>query len=160
MESTMAKDLYRAEFDRETFRHIAQYGRSIIGVSGCGGEPPFSYTIGNHLKNLPELLIIGSSEAFYLNHLSRLMITRRRSFDDGELIQLLPLSLPLALVRVDDRIVWDEYTVQAGVYFGDNDYAVMQAVRSDKQGRFPDQSGCDPPWSLFPILRVNSEVRA
>jgi hypothetical protein len=32
----------------------------------------------------------------------------------------------------------------------------MQAVLSDKEGRFPDDAGCDKPWSLFPILRLGA----
>lgn len=142
----------RAQFDRKTIEDIDHYGRSVICVHRCFGceGPSFSYTIGNHLKGLPELLVIGSSRAFYLNALSRLMISRGHGFDEGELIQLLELMLPLKLVHVTDLVAWDVYTVQASNFLGHDNYPIMQAVLPDKQGRFPPE--CEPPWSLFPIL--------
>ena len=142
------------EFHLVTAEHIARQGRSIIGVCSCAGDEgfPFSYTIGNYIKGLPELLIIGSGSAPYLNDLSRLMIAAGKPFEDGEMIHLLMLTLPLKMIRAS-AIAQEEYTIQAGQYFGHENYAVMQAVLPDKEGRFPGEEGCQPPYSLFPILR-------
>jgi Domain of unknown function (DUF4262) len=48
-----------SEFHRRTAAHIEREGRSIVGVFAADEDdgPPFSYTIGNHLKGLPELLV-------------------------------------------------------------------------------------------------------
>jgi hypothetical protein len=144
-------------FRRQTADHIAREGRSILGVGGGKyGEPPFSYTIGNHFEGLPELLLIGSARTPYLNDLSQLMIARGEPFRDGEIVALPMLSLPLKLVCVDDIRAWENYTVQAGEHLGHDGYDIMQAVLSDKEGRFPDDPGCDKPWSLFPILRLGA----
>lgn len=152
----MNQEFDYSEFHHGTAEHIRTAGRSIIGVSPCVGDDgvPFSYTIGNHLKGLPELLIIGSGHAPYLNDLSRLMIARGKAFDDGELVKPLILTLPVKMIRAGD-LARDQYTVQAGEYFGHQDYALMQAVLSDREGRFPGDAGCQKPWSQFPILRAD-----
>ena len=43
---------------------------------------------GNHLRGLPELLVIGVSRGEFLNFLSDKMIERGRAFDDGEVVSL------------------------------------------------------------------------
>ena len=92
-------------FHRDTAGIIARYGRTIIGVGGGdAGEPPFSYSIGNHLKGLPELLIIGSCQAPYLNEMSRLMIARGRPFDEGVLVKTLTLLLPSRRRRLSGAV--------------------------------------------------------
>jgi hypothetical protein len=94
-------------FRRQTADHIAREGRSILGVGGGKyGEPPFSYTIGNHFEGLPELLLIGSARTPYLNDLWQLMIARGEPFREGEIVALPMLSLPLKLVCVDDIRAW------------------------------------------------------
>jgi hypothetical protein len=67
---------------------IERDGRHILGIPD--GEPaPFAYTIGNELKGLPELLLIGvSRKAGLLNVLSDMMIERGTRFADGELVDL------------------------------------------------------------------------
>jgi hypothetical protein len=40
------------------------------------------------------------------------------------------------------------YTVQAGVYLGNEDYEVLQVMICDKQGRFPDEAGCEAPFDV------------
>ena len=140
-------------FHRDTAGIIARYGRTIIGVGGGdAGEPPFSYSIGNHLKGLPELLIIGSCQAPYLNEMSRLMIARGRPFDEGELVKTLTLLLPMNAHHVGARVAWDEYCVQAGEHLGHDDYSLTQMVLSDKEGRFPGDDGCQEPWASLPVL--------
>ena len=37
---------------------IADHGQSVIGVFGEGKEMSFAYTIGNHVRGLPEMLIV------------------------------------------------------------------------------------------------------
>lgn len=80
----------------------------------------FSYTIGNQLKGLPELLVIGSCEASYLNDYSRLMIARGAPFDDGEVVALPKLRRPMKMIRTGAIAKQDT-----------------------------DEPGCQPPWSTF-----------
>ena len=49
----------------EHAERIARRGRSFVGVFPCEGDDghAFSYTIGNHLRGLPELLIVGDCRA-------------------------------------------------------------------------------------------------
>ncbi len=146
------RDPLREDFHAGTVAHIEKHGRSIIGVFACADDDiPFSYTIGNHLKGLPELLVIGSSRAPYLNDFSRLMIARGGPFANGEVVALPMLTLPMKFIVADTR-AHENYTVQAGEYLGHQNYDVLQVLISDREGRFPDQPGCQPPWSTFPVL--------
>ena len=52
--------------------------------------------------------------------------------------------------------VRDEYTVQAGQHFDTKEYAVLQILISDKDGRFPDEPGCTEPDPRIPVLRTLS----
>lgn len=125
-------------FHRDTAGIIARYGRTIIGVGGGdAGEPPFSYSIGNHLKGLPELLIIGSCQAPYLNEMSRLMIARGRPFDEGELVKTLTLLLPMKAHHVGARVAWDEYCVQAESISGTTTIRSRRWCCPTKRAAFP-----------------------
>jgi len=39
---------------------VRESGRSVLCIGGEVDSPPFAYTIGNALKGLPELLMIGT----------------------------------------------------------------------------------------------------
>ena len=115
--------------------------------------PPFAYTIGNALKNLPELLVIGTSDAGFLNDLSQMMIEAGMPFADGHLVRIGGARLPVKLIRADP-VAQDEYTIQAGEFRGHDDYAVMQVLIPDREGRYPGDAGCQEPWSRFPVLHA------
>jgi hypothetical protein len=143
-------------FHENIARDIKRDGRSIACIGGEGkGEFNFAYTIGNQTVSLPELLVIGVLNGSFLNDLSQQMIDRGRAFTDGELVRLPGARLPMKAVVVGSK-ARDEYTIQAGQHFGTEDYAVLQILISDKEGRFPDEPGCQPPYSHIPVLRVLS----
>ncbi len=74
--------------DRFIEDNISGSGRAVIGV---GANPPFSYSIGNHRSNLPELLVIGLSAenaCMLINDWSAKMLAQGREFHDGELIDI------------------------------------------------------------------------
>jgi hypothetical protein len=128
-----ARERNRRAFSRKfyagTAEHIKRSGRSIMQVFVPEGEEgwPFSYTIGNHLRELPELLAIGTSQGGFLNDLSQKMVDAGKPFEDGQF--------------------------QVGEYFGHQNYSVMQVLIPDREGKFPGEDGCQPPWSQFPVLR-------
>ena len=148
---------YLDEFRRRTTEHIERAGRTVVGVFPTEDDPgvPFAYTIGNHLKGLPELLVIGVAVAGagFLNVLSHRMIAAGHGFKDGETIRILGGKMPVKLIRAG-AAAREEYTVQAGAHFGHDEYEVMQVLIPDKQGRFPGEDGCDEPYASVPVLRV------
>jgi hypothetical protein len=144
------------EFHRRTAAHIEREGRSIVGVFPVEGEEgdglAFSYTIGNHLKGLPELLVIGTAQGFFLNTLSHLMIAAGHGFKDGETVRTSG-GKEVKLIRAN-AFAREEYTIQAGEHFGHDEYEVMQVLIPDKEGRFPGDEGCEKPYASVPVLRV------
>jgi hypothetical protein len=148
----------RDDFYRNIAADIERCKRSVLGVAPCADDPddtlPFSYTIGNQLRGLPELLIVCPLEAGLgaLNILSDLMIERGRAFDDGELVGI-GGKLPVKVICADQR-ARDEFTVQAGQFFGTEDYDVQQVLAPDRSGRFPGEPDCDPPYRDVPVLKA------
>jgi hypothetical protein len=142
-----------SEFHTDTAEHIREYGRSIISVfDGEGDEIPFAYTIGNTERGLPELLVIGTTKAYFLNNLSQLMIDRGSPFKDGELVDL-GGKYPVRISLTNDGRAQDDYTIQAGQYYGTEEYPVLQVLLCDKEGRFPGEAECQRPYCDVPILR-------
>src|SRR4029077_14862717 len=121
----------RNDFHQTTDAMIKRSGRSIIAVFDCeGDDQPFAYTIGNHLKGLPELLVIGGRRdevVGLLNGLSEMMIKADMAFKDGQVVRI-PGGFPFKLIR-GGNIARTEYAVQAGEHFGHDDYTIMQVLR-------------------------------
>ena len=146
---------YFDEIRRRTAAHIERAGRTVVGVFPTEEDPgvPFAYTIGNHLKGLPELLVIRTTEAGFLNTLSHLMIAAGHGFEDGETVRMLGSKASVKLIHAN-AAAREEYTIQAGEHFGHQNYSVMQVLISDKKGRFPGDEGCEEPYASVPVLRV------
>lgn len=143
--------LMREEFNK----NIRESGRQIIGVFPSeSGDHAFGYTIGNSLKGYPELLLIGwCDEAMQgiLDTLSEKMIERGHAFTDGELVDVGgKYALKIIACREEAK---DEYTIQAGVYYGSKAYDVMQVVIPDPQGKFPGEAECQEPLASLPVMR-------
>jgi|SRR5262245_18014098 len=124
--------------------------RSVLCIPGEEDSPSFAYTIGNWLLGLPELLIIGTTKGYLLNILSEKQIERGAAFEEGELVNL-GGKFPVKIVTADQR-AHREYTMQAGQYLGTEDYVVQQVLACDRNGRLPDEPGCQPPYSMLPVL--------
>jgi hypothetical protein len=135
-----------------TAEDIERFGRSIL-IVGEGEEGwPFSYTIGNCLHGLPELLAVGTLEGGFLNDLSQKMIDAGKPFENGELVYV-GGRLPVKAIRCNVAAAQADYTIQVGEYFGHQDYSVMQVLLPDRSGKFPGEDGCQPLWSECPVLR-------
>jgi hypothetical protein len=143
------------EFYAEMREIIREHGRHILGVFNCEDTtgPEFAYTIGNHDKGLPELLVIGTPKGGFLNDLSLIMINRGEQFADGEIVDI-GGRFPVKVVDANPA-VRDEFTIQAGQYYGTEDYAVQQVLIPDREGRFPGDPNCDEPYKSFGPRQVS-----
>jgi hypothetical protein len=140
-------------------RDIRKVGRSVMVVGGGKDTMPFAYTIGNSRgrfrgkpDELPELLVIGTTDAGFLNNLSQMMIDAEQAFADGQVVLIPGARLPVKVIRANNS-AHSEYTRQASEHFGHDDYSVMQILMPDLDGVFPDDAGCKSPYSKVPVLR-------
>lgn len=136
---------------------IRVHGQHVISVARSLGDPigflPFVYSIGNHGRDLPELLLIGGSDKLYVGILNILGQTQRErgtALQHGELLDF-TARLPARVVDAG-RKGCDEYAIQAGVFYGIDGFAVRQTLLPDQNGRFPGDLGCLPPYSNQPVL--------
>lgn len=133
-------------------QNINASGRSIICVlPDKTFDFGFTYSIGNFIHKIPELLIVG----FYdvkageiLNDLSARMLESGKPFMDNGTINLGGLY-PVKIINTDAR-ARSIYTIQATQFIGHPDYMVQQVLVPDKHGKFPDEQGCT---YTVPILR-------
>jgi hypothetical protein len=138
-----------ADMMRDTIRqHIDQHGQHLMNITLTADDPPdaraFVYTIGNHERGLPELLLIGplkSYSAQIVNLLGDIQRKRGRPFDHNELVDY-GAALPARLVDAG-RLGREEYAIQVGVFYGTEEFRVLQIVFSDAEGRFPEDPDCD-----------------
>lgn len=136
--------------DRFIEENIHRMGRSVIGV---GANPPFSYSIGNHRNNLPELLLIGlaaDDACMLINNWSAKMLAQGREFEDGELIDI-GGRFPCKAIHCA-QVAKLDYTIRATRFHGHFDYRVTQVIAPDPFGFFPDNPGCVPPYRNVPII--------
>jgi hypothetical protein len=141
--------------------HVARHGQHIVQVLLTVDDPddalPFVYTIGNHERGLPELLIIGNADdddMWTLNFLGDLQRNRGKHFQHDELVSL-GGTLPVKLVDAG-RVGREQYAVQVGVYYGTEDFGVMQVLICDPAGRYPDDPECEEVYrSQQPVLSLS-----
>lgn len=137
--------------------HIQQHGQSVIGVFGDADGPTFSYTIGNHERGLPEIIIFGldpSSDAQpMLNWLCEKQRERGHAFAHGELFKEDGMKCAIKFVSCSGPAV-REYCVQAWDYYNvaPESFDVIQMVVPDHHGRFPGEAGCEAPYKDMPLL--------
>lgn len=125
-------------FYDDVAKNIRETGRSIIVTVG------WSYTIGNYLRGLPEILALGNVDprqlSGMLNALSEKMIARGYQFTDNESVDL-GGKFPVVMIEAG-YIAKRDFTIQAGQFFRHDDYSVLQAVLCDPAGRYPWDEGC------------------
>lgn len=143
---------------REQIRDIiGAHGQFVQRVNRSLGDPPgflpFIYTIGNHERALPELLVVGlTADAFIdlLNRLGKIQRERASSLRPGEIVSV-GGKFP---VRIGDggKNARKEYAVQVGVFYRTDNFQVRQVLIPDQDGRWPDDPACKLPYSLQPLL--------
>lgn len=132
---------------------IKQHGQLVMGIFATkpGGES-FSYTIGNHEKGLPELLLVGHTGddiKYVLNLLGEKLRAQGVPFDHGQLVDL-GGKYPVIVYNTDEKAKL--YCLQAGFYYRTDKYSVQQVVMCDTEGRYPGDEGCDEPYASQPLL--------
>jgi hypothetical protein len=126
---------------------VAQHGHMIQGVFGTDTEPGFVYTIGLQDAGWPELIGVGipyETGGLILNDLVQLCRKRERAPQLGEEFDQVS-NLPLRLAACGEWAVHD-YLCQA-VYRSERMErpapTALQAIFSDKNGRFPEHPHYD-----------------
>ena len=121
---------------------IEEYGHSVIGVSGDGTSPTFTYTIGLHDLHGFELIVTGIRPQF-----AHIMFHNISKFlKEGNTLDFnVPddrwANLPVSFEVCNTELVKD-YACQAFNYY-DKDITVVQMVLSDQHGILPYQDGYD-----------------
>ena len=146
-----SKNVY--EFYQNIANTIATKKRQLIYIPDTKKYKSFCYSIGNQEKNLPELLIFGvkpDDANVLVSALSDLMIENKRPFFDGEEINL--GGEQSVTMRNCTKIAHMQYTIQAGQFYGNEDYQVQQILIPDKKGRLPDHPHCHKDYKV-PVLK-------
>jgi hypothetical protein len=143
---------------------IAKHGQCVQVVQLTKADPPgtqpFMYTIGNHQRGLPELLLIGTDNnafADVLNRLGKIQVERGRGFADEELVGV-GGKFPLRLVE-GGELGRKKYASFVGIYYKAPYFELRQVLLPDTKGRFPDDPGCDAPYRNQPILSAIERTR-
>jgi hypothetical protein len=151
-------EISHADLFRSMANMIATSKRVTMAIAKSKKEPAFFYTIGNQEKQLPELLLIGNfkpdATCELLNVLSDMMI-RAEVFKDGETVEL-GGEYPLLIYRAS-KDAKEKYTVQAGQFYANEDYQVMQVVIPDKKGCYPPDPKCHKDYQV-PVLRESKDA--
>jgi hypothetical protein len=145
------------KFHARTATDIRRHGRTIVAVFSRHDDPlpfGFAYTIGNAARGLPELLVIGTTDAGFLNLLSQKMIDAGAAFDNGQIVLIPGARAPVKVIAAS-AVARDEYAIQAGQYFGTESYPIMLVLIPDRAGKFPGEAGCAAPFSTIPVLRLS-----
>lgn len=137
--------------------NIANEKRQIIGVLGTGKHPPFAYTIGNQEKLLPELLILGNFAASETNtilcDLSDKMLADKKPWPLGENVW----GDHKFMIHNGGSEAKAKYTCQAGQFYGNEDYEVLQVVLPDTNGRWPEDPLCHKAFKV-PIVGLTGQT--
>ena len=131
--------------------NINMHGQHLFGIfpTEDGQEPAFFYTIGNALKGLPELLLVGNFPpniaSGILNDFGQKMREDNKPLVEG-LVDI-GWSFPFK-VRNAGGDVRDRFTIQAGRFLDREDYDVQQIMVCDPEGKYPGDEGCDPKYDV------------
>ena len=153
------------DFFRSMANMIAASKRVTMAIAKTKKKPAFFYTIGNQEKQLPELLIIGNFNTQdicnTLNILSDKMLQRLATFGplnshfkEEELVSL-GGEYPL-LIYSASKDAKEKYTFQAGQFYANEDYNVMQVVIPDRKGCYPPDPRCHKDYQV-PVLKEGKD---
>jgi hypothetical protein len=140
--------------------NVMKFGRQMISVSPEKGTPGFIYTIGNHLKGLPELLLIGPCDAAASNLLTSVAMgleDQNTPFLHGSFLKVDGFKHKMQIWNcgLKAKLL---YTVQATQYYLsrelDTNYKVQQVVVADPKGRWPDDPKCSKKYRVPLLLPV------
>ncbi|MGD0189705.1 MAG: DUF4262 domain-containing protein [Rhizomicrobium sp.] len=136
--------------------NITRHGQHVMSVTEGSGpcDGDFVYTVGNHGAGMPELLITGKisrSFAPVLNHLGKLQRDRGFGFRDGEIVSL-GGKHPVHMVDAGEAGRTQRALFVASFY-GTCDFALLQVICPDSEGRWPDDPACAEGFSSQRIMK-------
>jgi hypothetical protein len=138
------------QLDSQIQRNIDQSGQHIFGIIPDSKNTGFYYTIGNAIRGLPELLLIGSFEpqlgTLILNTLGDHMRRNEHALPEG-MLSLPDWPYPFKIRKTGPRAQRD-YTIQASRFYGYDEYDVLQVMICDPQGKYPGDAGCDKNYDV------------
>lgn len=137
-------------FQQQIQSNIDRVGQHVFGASPTSpGDEAFLYTVGNALRGLPELLIVGNIPlemgCMILNVIGDHMRKNERAPDEGLLD--LDWSFPFKIRKCSD-LAKEEYTIQCGQFLGRENYDVLQVMICDKSGKYPGEENVDPRYDV------------
>ncbi|BAI96681.1 hypothetical protein Sj15T_09840 [Sphingobium sp. TA15] len=128
--------------------NIDRTGQHLFAIFGSDDEPAFVYTVGNAVRGLPELLLIGNFRATVaggiLNDLGTIMRKQERALS-GDIG--LGGRYPVRIRRASEGAKF-KWTIQAGQYLGHDHYDVLQVLLCDYDGHYPGERGCNPDFGV------------
>lgn len=149
--ATRAEAFAQAEQDMLDTIHL--HGLSLTGV--VDAEPPFVYSAGRTLQNLPELFMVGYAEipqfAGIINNVHEAQTTEGLHVHDGDVLDgFLGRGYQLAVRRADPVKAEMNATLHL---FRDSGLEVQafQLVWPDIEGRFPWDDGWDSERWVQPL---------
>lgn len=130
---------------------------AVIGVLGetteQGHKSTFSYTVGLHYQNLPELIMVGlnASLAIYiLNHCAEMMIEQGEFVHGTQIDEL--ASMPTVIIDVQKEGK-KSHAAQAYNHYRHWGFRMQQLVMPDKNGLFPwEKDYCKKMQTIQSIL--------
>jgi hypothetical protein len=131
---------------------ISRLGMAVQPVFPTATTPPFAYSVGQHAKGLPELIVFGLHPEVSAGLLYELAAHMEREQADGRTVGPGTVSLDgclldTVLVEVPAEVAC-KYATQAHDR-SDSKATFLQAVWPDRAGLFPWQPGYDPAFSKY-----------
>ena len=127
------------EYNQKALLDIEKYGCHILHVAAEDEFPPFSYSIGIHLKSkASEVIVVGLKQElshFIINEYSRRVILGER-FQTGKPYAGFLEGFEVLLDRVDEKY-FDEYLGWAIWLYEGKTFEVLQMVYPNTDGIFP-----------------------
>jgi len=143
--------------DEQIYREILADGCSILSFRGTQTAPEFTYSVGLYLNFLhPELLLMGLHPDTAAAIIARLRdeaaggltteagSVRTDLFEDGRPVRFIPVPSERYLDYLGRNCSFYLSIFRPTMPSPDFRFPVLQGVWPDRQGRFPDEPGCDP----------------
>lgn len=108
-------------------------------------DPNFAFSIGNHIRGLPELIMLGNFPADIF--LATLNLLSEKQEAEGVQLGIVDLGFLLP-VKVREASNPFDLMPEAIEWLGTKEFRVLQVMIPDKQGKYSDEHGCEPPYNV------------
>lgn len=108
-------------------------------------DPNFSFSIGNHIRGLPELIMLGNLPADIIMMTLNLVSEKQEAEGAKEGVLDIGFTLPVKVRFANNPF---DLMTEAIEWLGTKDFRVMQVLIPDKQGKYADEEGCEAPYNV------------